>query len=297
MTAYLKAMRLGRWPRSAAIFIGSAAYFFLNRSALAGSTAKDLAFRLALSFFLTWAISTANYVINEIVDAPYDIHHPTKRFRPFPSGQIRIFPFAGLGVLLTLAGLVPAWLAFSRPFFFSLLSLLAAGFIYNVKPIRTKDIPFLDAVSESANNPIRFLIGWYACAPAGLFPPLSLLCSWWAFGNFLMVAKRLSEFRLLKEKAQDYRISHKVYSTGSLLAGMTASAAAFFLTYFYFAVRHNLRPFLYLSPFLLIFFILLFRNTLKEKEVMEEPELLLKQPLFAVYTLALLLLFLLLYFL
>ena len=297
MTAYLKAMRLGRWPRSAAIFVGSAAYFFLNRAALAAFTAKGLVFRMALSFLLTWAISTANYILNEIVDAPYDIHHPSKRFRPLASGRIQILPFAGLGVLFTLSGLIPAWLIFSRPFFLSLLSLLAAGFIYNVKPVRTKDIPFLDAVSESANNPIRFLIGWYACAPAVLFPPLSLLFSWWAFGNFLMVAKRLSEFRLLKEKAQEYRISHKVYSIRSLLAGMAASAGFFFLAYFYFAIRHGLRTFLFVSPFLLIYFGFLFRKTLKEKEVMEEPELLLKRPLFAVYTLALLLLFLLLFFL
>ena len=31
MTAYFEAMRLGRWPRSLAIFVGTAAYFFLNR--------------------------------------------------------------------------------------------------------------------------------------------------------------------------------------------------------------------------------------------------------------------------
>jgi len=297
MTAYLKAMRLERWPRSAAIFVGSAAYFFLNRSSLAGFTVSGLGFRLALAFVLTWAISTANYIINEIVDAPFDLHHPTKRLRPLPSGEIRILPFIGLGVLLTLIGLIPAWVFFSRPFRFSLLSLLAAGFIYNVKPLRTKDIPFLDAVSESANNPIRFLIGWYACAPAGFFPPLSLLCSWWAFGNFLMVAKRLSEFRFLKEKARDYRISHRVYSTPSLVAGMAASAAVFFLSYFYFAVRYGLKSFLFLSPLLFGYFLFIFLRTLKEKEVMEEPELLFQRPLFAIYTFALFLLFLLLYLL
>ena len=33
------------------------------------------------------------------------------------------------------------------------------GIIYNVKPIRSKDIVFIDVLSESVNNPLRFLLG------------------------------------------------------------------------------------------------------------------------------------------
>ena len=35
------------------------------------------------------------------------------------------------------------------------------GVVYNVKPLRSKDLPIFDVLSESVNNPIRFLIGWY----------------------------------------------------------------------------------------------------------------------------------------
>lgn len=293
MKSYLRAMRLERWPRSAAIFLGSAAFFFLHRDTLADAEAGSVAWRLFASFLLTWAVSTANYIINEIVDAPFDSHHPTKRLRPLASGEIRKTPLAAAAALLLAGSLGTASVLFSRPVFLSLLALLLAGFIYNVRPVRTKDIPFLDAVSESANNPIRFLIGWHALSPPDIFPPVNLLVSWWAFGNFLMVAKRLSEFRFLKEKAADYRISHKRYSTRSLLAGMSASAAIFLLAFFHFALIYDIRPFFYISPFLAFYVLIIFRKTLREKEVMEEPEMLLQRPLFAVYTFALLLLFLL----
>ena len=44
------------------------------------------------------------------------------------------------------------------------LNLLLAGILYNVPPLRFKDIPYLYSTMESANNPIRFLVGWYVLA-------------------------------------------------------------------------------------------------------------------------------------
>jgi 4-hydroxybenzoate polyprenyltransferase len=293
---YLEAMRLGRWPRSLAIFSGVASYFFLQRDSISTLPALWILGQCAFAFFLTWGISTANYIINEIADAPFDIHHPTKRNRPLPRGEIKKTPFLLYGIMLSLLSLSLAYIFFSLPFFFSLLALLIAGFMYNIKPIRTKDIPFLDSISESANNPIRFLIGWFAFSPAHLFPPLSLLMSWWFFGNFLMISKRLSEFRLLKDKAESYRSSLSKYSIVSLVFGIILSGALFFASYFIFAFSYDLQSFLYFSPFVLVYLFLFFWKTFKEKEAMEEPERLLMHPKFAIYTIFIVLLFSLSYF-
>jgi 4-hydroxybenzoate polyprenyltransferase len=290
-------MRLERWPRSLAIFSGCAAYVFLYRGAFQAANASALAARAAAAFLLTWGISTANYIVNEIVDLAFDVHHPSKRWRPLVQGEIKKGPFALIGVFLILVCLGLAPILFSASFLIALASLLGAGIVYNVKPIRTKDIPFLDSISESANNPIRFLIGWLAFAPAGLRPPFSLLLSWWAFGNFLMVAKRLSEFRFLKEKAGDYRTSQKKYTRNKLLAGMIVSAAVCLAAFLYFAAVFKLQTFFVIAPFLIVFFGLIFRKTLREAEVMEEPEKMLTSPLFAFYTLFLLALFILAFFL
>ncbi|MBU1337636.1 MAG: UbiA family prenyltransferase, partial [Acidobacteria bacterium] len=101
MNAYLEAMRLERWPRSTAIFFGMAAFFFLNEARRSDFSPAELFLRLIASFLLTWGISTANYIINEIVDAPYDAHHPTKKNRPLVRGKIKKSPFLLMGVLLT----------------------------------------------------------------------------------------------------------------------------------------------------------------------------------------------------
>jgi len=288
MKAYYEAMRLGRWPRSLAIFIGSSSFFFLYRDYFAQYSYLELLIRSTAAFLVTWGISTSNYIINEIADAPFDIHHPTKKDRPMVKGEIKRKPFLLIGVLLVLLSLSTGFVFFSRPFFYSLFALLIAGFIYNIKPIRTKDIPFLDSISESANNPIRFFIGWYIFAPSSLFPPISLLLCWWSLGNFLMVAKRLSEFRFLKDKAGEYRTSMKKYSKTSLLLGMMVSALIFFVTYYIFAFSFMLQSYIYLSPIVVIFFLLILRKTLREKEVMEEPERLMKFSFFSFYLLLML---------
>ena len=289
-------MRLERWPRSLAIFLGSAAFFFLNRDRLGSFPVWGLAWRLGAAFLLTWAISTANYILNEIADLPFDVHHPTKRFRPLVMGEIQKAPLALLGLAMTITGLGASYAVFAGSFFLSILALFIAGIIYNVKPLRAKDIPFLDAISESANNPIRFLIGWYAFAPLQSFPPFHLLISWWSFGNYLMVAKRLSEFRFLREKAGDYRSSHKKYTRYSLLLGMAASAVICLISFLYLAYSLKLQTFYIISPFLFLFFLLILRKTLREAEVMEEPEKMLISPKFALYTIFLIFLFILAYF-
>lgn len=291
MKAYLDAMRLGRWPRSLAIFVGSTAFFFINRRFIPTDRFSWLLLHSSIAFLLTWAVSTANYIINEIADAPTDAHHPTKKNRPLVQGKIRPLPFLALGIVISAVSLYLAFRLFSRPFFFSLAALLLAGFFYNIKPFRTKDIPFLDSISESANNPIRFLIGWYAFSPAQLPPPPALLLSWWAFGNYLMVAKRLSEFRFLKDKAGDYRSSLQRYSHRSLIGVMGMSAAVFFISFSFFALQFKLQSFLILSPLLLGYLAMIFHKTWREKEVMEEPEKLMLQPKFAIFTIVLFLAF------
>jgi len=291
MNAYFKAMRLGRWPRSLAVLVGSAAFVFLNRDSALSANVLHLLSRGTLAFLLTWAISTANYIINEIADAPYDVHHPLKRNRPLVRGEIKKIPFLLAGIALSMASLAAAYVFFCLPFFISLSALLLAGFVYNIKPIRTKDIPFLDSISESANNPIRFLIGWFTLSQPETWPPFSLLVCWWAFGNFLMIAKRLSEFRFLKDKAGSYRNSLKRYSGQSLIFGMIVSSVIFFATYIHFALLYDLDYFLYFSPLLLFYFFLFFRKTMKEDEVMEEPERLFTHTPFALYTILLILLF------
>ncbi|MDY0295851.1 MAG: UbiA family prenyltransferase [Acidobacteriota bacterium] len=287
---YISALRLDRWPRSLAIIPGFIAALVLYPPESPAS-AFQLIFRLLVAFLLTWAVSTANYIVNEIADAPYDAHHPSKKNRPLVRKEIsRGVLLAAYGVMSVLALAAGAWI-FNTRFVLSLGALLAAGIIYNVPPVRFKDVPILDSTVESANNPIRFLIGWYIFIVP--FPPACLLISWWAFGNFLMVGKRVAEKKFLTAaESAAYRLSLKRYSMGMLVAFMVFNAIAFLTTFAWFVWQQGWKPFLFILPLILVYLIMFMFKSLQDREGAEEPERLLKNPYFAIYTLFLVLVFL-----
>jgi 4-hydroxybenzoate polyprenyltransferase len=170
----------------------------------------------------TCVVASSNYVLNEVLDAPTDLSHPIKRFRPVPSGQVSV-PIALIEwVALGALGLAMASML-NRPFFLSALFLLAMGCIYNIPPVRSKDVPYLDVLSESVNNPIRLLLGWFAVAPEDL-PPVSLLVAYWMIGAFFMASKRFAEYRSIgqSEVAGAYRKSFRRYDEHKLIGSTFA---------------------------------------------------------------------------
>jgi 4-hydroxybenzoate polyprenyltransferase len=172
-----------------------------------------------LGFATAICIASANYVINEYLDRDFDKHHPTKSRRRAVERDLRgsfvmvewvLFTVVGLG--FALAG---SWTLFAIAIIFSL-----QGIFYNVPPLRTKDKPYLDVISESINNPLRLTIGWVMIDPTTL-PPSSVILAYWFGGAFLMAAKRYSEYlEIVGSHGADllirYRASFAGYSAVSL---------------------------------------------------------------------------------
>ncbi|MCK5056707.1 MAG: UbiA family prenyltransferase [Candidatus Aminicenantes bacterium] len=292
---YFDSLRLERWPRSLAILPGFVAFFVLNPGLMKGIDVFSLILKLILAFFLTLFISTANYIVNEIADARSDAYHPSKKNRPLVKEEISRKVLISLWCILVVVSILTALLFYENIYFvIDLAALLAAGILYNVPPIRVKDIPFLDSTLESANNPIRFLIGWHIIAP--VFPPVSLIISWWAFGNFLMVGKRVAEKKFLSaEESSGYRKSLKKYSLKNLVVFMVVNAVVFIGTFALFALESGLHSFLFAIPFILFYLGMFMKKSVQDIEGAEEPEKLLKNPYFALYTLFLVLIFALAY--
>lgn len=287
---YVASLRLGRWPRSMAIIVGFAAVFLVNPAGISSLLTTSAFLKIILAFFLTWMVSTANYIINEITDAPFDAFHPGKKHRPLVQNKISVKVLLIGWVLLVIAALVLARMLYTQAFVLSLGALLLAGILYNVPPLRVKDVPYLDSTLESANNPIRFLIGWYVLAAQ--FPPLSLLLAWWAFGNFLMVGKRVAEKKFLTaEESSGYRLSLNRYSVRGLVAFMTVNGLLFLAMFILFAILLKLKTFLYALPFILFYLIFFMVKSIQDRDAAEEPEKLLKNPYFAIYTVFLLVIF------
>lgn len=208
----------------------------------------NLISKIFIGLIATCLIASANYVINEYLDAEFDKYHPLKSKR---SAVVRVvnptivyceyamLAIVGLGLSYTI----------SMKFLMTAAFLLLMGIIYNVRPFRSKERVFLDVLSESVNNPIRFALGWFIVTPAlgipsntwdfnwiNTFPPSSIIIAYWMGGAFLMATKRFAEFRLIDnpELAGMYRKSFKFYTENSLLISMFfyAITCAFFMGIF-----------------------------------------------------------------
>ncbi len=204
-----------------------------------GTWSAELIPRLALAFLLVGLVASSYYVLNEILDAESDKKHPVKCKRPVPSGRVNI-KIAYLEWLLLGAAGVFGSLALGPAFFASAAVLWLMGCMYNIKPIRTKDKPYLDVLSESLNNPLRLLLGWYATGTA-LLPPISLLLAYWMIGAFFMAVKRFAEYRHINDpvRAGEYRLSFKHYTEERLLISIIYYVAAFGLFFGIFLIRYR----------------------------------------------------------
>ena len=149
--------------------------------------------RAIIGFIATCIIASSNYVINEILDAPYDRLHPIKCSRPVPSRAGSCSD--GIFAWLPCYGFRPAsGFSCQHQFLSDSCWAVGDGLYYNIPPVRSKDVPYLDVLSESVNNPLRMLAGWYMVTDSTV-PPLSLIVAYWMVGCYFMALKRFSEYR------------------------------------------------------------------------------------------------------
>jgi len=288
---YASIARPDHWLKNVFMLIGVALAYFYKPELFWGFDAAEL----VLGFFATCFVASSNYVLNEILDAPTDANHPEKHQRPIPSGRVWL-PAAYIEwLMLGALGFTLAWLV-NVPFFLAAVTLWVMGLIYNVRPIRSKELPYIDVLSESVNNPLRLLLGWFVVSATSV-PPVSLLISYWMVGAFFMAAKRFAEYRSInhKERAAAYRKSFRFYNADRLLVSMFvyACAAAMFLGIF--IIRYHLELILSV-PLIAGFFGMYLRVSLKDNSAAQAPERLFKEAGLMVYLVACLAVFVLLMF-
>ena len=238
---YLQIARVDHWFKNVFMLPGIVMALYLDQ----GVWTADLLPKLLWAFFLVGLVASSNYVLNEILDAETDKKHPVKCNRPVPSGLVNIKMAYLEWILLGASGLIGS-LTLGFPFFASAAALWVMGCLYNIKPARSKDKPYLDVISESVNNPLRLLLGWYATGTS-LLPPLSLLFAYWMIGAFFMAVKRFAEYRRIADpaRAAEYRLSFIHYDEQRLLISIIYYVAAFGLFFGIFLIRY--RPELILS--------------------------------------------------
>ena len=264
---HLDICRFDHWIKNVFILPG----LLIAISIYPQSISVSLLVSTVIGFLAAGLVASSNYVINEILDAPFDALHPTKCQRPTPAGHVHIKWGYVQWIVLMLAGLTLASLV-SQALVLVLLWLWVMGCIYNISPIRAKDLPYIDVLVESINNPIRLLIGWYIVSPP-FQVPVSLLISYWMIGAYLMAIKRFAEMRDISRNisARQYRKSFAYYTEQNLLVSIMFYAATSMLFFGAFVMRYRLE--LILSFPLIAFIMAMYLNlAFKEDGSAQAPE-------------------------
>jgi len=99
--AVLVALRPRQWTKNGLIFVALA--FTLNLQQ------PGLLLRSLIAFLAFCALSSAGYLLNDVVDVEADRQHPTKRHRPIAAGLVPVPLALTLGIALAVVGLAASF--------------------------------------------------------------------------------------------------------------------------------------------------------------------------------------------
>jgi len=174
----IKALRVNQWLKNLVVFtaiIFSGHLFDIN-----------LFLRTSFGFFVFCFLSSASYLLNDIIDYPYDKKHPVKKLRPIASGEISL-PEAGfLAFLLTLTSLILS-LFFSIGFFFISLIFVLLHIFYS---LYFKRYPVIDIFTISFSFMFRAYAGEIL---TGYHIPIWLILTIFFGSLFMAAVKRHAE--------------------------------------------------------------------------------------------------------
>jgi 4-hydroxybenzoate polyprenyltransferase len=208
-----------------------------------------------------------------------------KKHRPAAAEKVRRSFALAEWLLLGALGIGLSFVV--HPYFAaSALALWVMGIVYNVPPVRTKEVAYLDVLSESINNPIRLLLGWFALIQ-NQFPPVSLIIAYWMAGAFFMAIKRFAEYRQIGDRriAKRYRRSFRYYNEERLLISLFFYVVMGALFTGVFIVRYQLELILAL-PLVAGFFAYYLHLGLKDNSPVQNPEKLHRERGFVAFTVA-----------
>jgi len=193
----VRAARPEQWTKNLLVFAGAL---------FTGDIFYPHSLLIVLATFACFClISSAGYLMNDIADVEQDRQHPTKRFRPLPSGKLSVRAVAVTAHLLWIIGLVGC-LLIPGPLLWIAISYLMLTLLYS---FWLKQVVILDVFAIAAGFVLRAVAG--AVAIAVPISPWLLICTT-LLALFLALSKRRYELGL--EEAVALRPSLEHYSLG-----------------------------------------------------------------------------------
>lgn len=273
LLGHIKIARIDHWIKNVFVLPGIVVAMSIDRSTMTAG----LRWHILIGLLSVCLVASSNYVLNELLDAPFDREHHLKSGRPVPSGEVNI-PLAYVEWLVLMVAGIGLGLMISVPFALTVLALWVMGCVYNVRPIRTKDLPYVDVLSEAVNNPLRMLAGWYITGTQ-VIPPASLLISYWMIGCYFMAIKRFAEYRDINDGARSaaYRKSFGFYNEQRLLVSIVFYASQAMLFFGAFIMRYRLELIL-TFPLVALVMAIYLSLAFNEDSAVQRPEGLYREP-------------------
>ncbi len=218
----VRACRPKQWAKNVLVFVAPAA---------AGVLDEPYRVRLTLIGFVAFClVSSATYLINDVLDVESDRQHPTKHKRPIASGIVPVPLAAAMAAVLFVGGVGLALTSNVE------LALIVGGYavLTTFYSMVLKTIPVIDLVILSAGFILRLLGGAYAAEVevSDWFLIISL------FGSlFIAAAKRYAEKQELGDRAAELRPTLGAYSVEYLGFLRAVSVAALVMSYCLWAVE------------------------------------------------------------
>ena len=216
MFELLRLMRPHQWVKNTFVFIGL----------LFGHAWHDpaLVTQVVLAFAAFCLVSSAIYIINDMVDMEQDRLHPKKCQRPLASGQVTILAAAVLAGLLGMLGLGLAYAASK----IVLLILVAYALMNIAYSLRLKHVVILDVFIIATGFMLRILAGTLG---VGIPPSQWLLLCGLMVTLFLGFTKRRAEIIALTEDKAAHRKVLEHYSPVLLDKMIGITAAGLIMSY------------------------------------------------------------------
>lgn len=224
--ALFVSLRPRQWPKNGLLFLGLIFSLSLRD--------PELIVRSALAFVSFCALSSATYLVNDIVDLERDRLHPLKRHRPIAAGEVSQNVALATATVLLAGGLL---LAVSLGTAFA-----AAALLYPILTISyslwLKHVAIVDLLAVAAGFVLRAAAG--AVAIGVPISPWLYLCT--LLGSlFIAASKRRHELRLLQDSASGHRKILAAYTVPFLDQMISILASASIIAYsFYTFSAENL---------------------------------------------------------
>ncbi|HXW16351.1 MAG TPA: decaprenyl-phosphate phosphoribosyltransferase [Terriglobia bacterium] len=219
LRAVVETLRPQQWVKNGFVF---AALIFSQ-----SLTRWDRCRQVVLAAAVFCLVSSATYVLNDILDAPEDRHHPMKKLRPIASGRVSATTVGIVGAILGSIGLIAAW-RLNASFFGTIVAYLAINVLYSTF---LKRIALVDVFVVAAGFLLRVIAGGLVIRVP--ISPWLIVCTT-LLALFIALSKRRHELVLLGRRASDHRAilaDYSPYFLDQLISIVTASTVVSYALY------------------------------------------------------------------